>query len=191
MVVRIDLGGQQEQFSGLVQIDAEVAQQMALDGQSQGAVWLKVQRPIGDIDGATELSRCVVTAALDHIQDVPLGHPRPGCGHAGMPDGDSILGSLDKGQRVIIEDGVAKIPDKSSFAGSVATADRLVRTMINVAEVPLVDTIKMMTINPAKIMRINQIKGSLAIGKYADIVIFDKNISVLYTIIEGRIIHKK
>ncbi len=49
---------------------------------------------------------------------------------AGMPDGESILGSLANGQKVIIEDGVAKMPDRSAFAGSVATTDRLVRTMV-------------------------------------------------------------
>ena len=57
---------------------------------------------------------------------------------AGMPDGESILGSLTNGQKVIIEDGVAKLPDRSAFAGSVATADRLVRTMINIAGIPLI-----------------------------------------------------
>ena len=52
---------------------------------------------------------------------------------AGMPDGESILGSLEKGQKVIIEDGVAKLPDRTAFAGSVATTDRLVRTMLEIA----------------------------------------------------------
>src|SRR5690606_33111782 len=52
---------------------------------------------------------------------------------AGMPPGESVLGSLHDGLRVIIEDGVAKLPDRSSFAGSVATADRLVRTMVELA----------------------------------------------------------
>ncbi len=33
---------------------------------------------------------------------------------------------LENGLKVIVEDGVAKLPDRSSFAGSVATADRLV-----------------------------------------------------------------
>ena len=42
---------------------------------------------------------------------------------AGMPNGESILGSLNKGQKVIIEDGVAKMPDRKAFAGSVATTD--------------------------------------------------------------------
>jgi N-acetylglucosamine-6-phosphate deacetylase len=64
---------------------------------------------------------------------------------AGMPEGDSILGNLKTGLKVMIEDGVAKLPDRSAFAGSVATADRLVRTMINVAGVSLQETIRMIT----------------------------------------------
>ena len=108
---------------------------------------------------------------------------------AGMPDGESILGSLDMGQKVIIEDGVAKLPDRTAFAGSVATADLLVRTMINVAEVPLVETIRMLTLTPARIMKIDKNKGSIEIGKDADFVIFDDNINVSHTILEGNVIH--
>lgn len=109
---------------------------------------------------------------------------------AGMPDGESILGSLDKGQKVIIEDGVAKLPDRSAFAGSVATTDRLVRTMVEIAEVPLVDAVKMMTLTPARIMKIDEQKGSIEKGKDADFVIFDDNIHVSHTILEGNVIYK-
>lgn len=109
---------------------------------------------------------------------------------AGMPDGDSILGSLEKGQRVIIEDGVAKLPDRTAFAGSVATTDRLVRTMVNVAEVPLVEVVRMMTLTPARIMKIDGEKGSIQKGKDADFVIFDNNINVSHTILEGNVIYR-
>lgn len=109
---------------------------------------------------------------------------------AGMPDGESILGSLDKGQKVIIEDGVAKLPDRTAFAGSVATTDRLVRTMVNIAEVPLVEAVKMMTLTPARMMKIDQQKGSIQKGKDADFVIFDNNINVSYTILEGNVIYR-
>ena len=107
---------------------------------------------------------------------------------AGMPDGESILGSLEKGQKVLIEDGVAKLPDRTAFAGSVATADRLVRTMINIAEVPLLDAVKMITLTPAKIMKIDNKKGSIRRGKDADLVIFDKSIKVSHTIIGGKVV---
>jgi N-acetylglucosamine-6-phosphate deacetylase len=108
---------------------------------------------------------------------------------AGMPDGESILGSLEKGQKVIIEDGVAKLLDRSAFAGSVATTDRLVRTMVQLAEVPLVEAVRMMTLTPARIMRLDQQKGSIQKGKDADLVIFDDNINVSYTILEGNVIY--
>ena len=110
---------------------------------------------------------------------------------AGMPAGDSILGSKHNGLKVIVEDGVAKLPDRSSFAGSVATCDRLVRTMINMADVPLLEAVKMASQTPANILGIGSSKGSLITGKDADIVIFDSNINVSTTIVQGRVIYNK
>jgi N-acetylglucosamine-6-phosphate deacetylase len=107
---------------------------------------------------------------------------------AGTNDKTSVLGGYKDGLEVIIVDGVAMLPDKSSFAGSVATTDRLVRTMMS-ADVPLIDAIKMMTYTPAKIMNINHIKGELSVGKDADIVIFDNKINVSHTIVNGKIIY--
>ncbi|MGV8134695.1 MAG: N-acetylglucosamine-6-phosphate deacetylase [Mangrovibacterium sp.] len=108
---------------------------------------------------------------------------------AGMSEGKSILGGLRNGLEVIIEDGVAKLPDRTSFAGSVATADRLIRTMINLAEVPLTDAVRMLTSTPARILGVQDTKGSLVPGKDADIVVFDQNIEVEKTIIKGKIIY--
>ncbi|MGV3508786.1 MAG: N-acetylglucosamine-6-phosphate deacetylase [Sphingobacteriaceae bacterium] len=108
---------------------------------------------------------------------------------AGMPEGDSILGNIDNGLKVIVEDGVAKLPDRSAFAGSVATADRLVRSMINFADIPLIEAIQMITSTPARILGVHNSKGSLVAGKDADIVIFDKNINVNTTIINGRVVY--
>ena len=110
---------------------------------------------------------------------------------AGMPEGKSILGNITNGLGVIVEDGVAKLPDRSSFAGSVATADRLVRTMLQVAGVSLINTIQMITETPARIMKINHKKGKLQIGKDADILIFDENITIEMTMINGRIVYQK
>ena len=109
---------------------------------------------------------------------------------AGMPEGIYNLGSLDKGQPVIVENGVAMLSDRSALAGSVATTDRLVRTMINLAEVPLYDAVTMMTSTPASILGIQDRKGSLAVGMDADIVIFDENITVSKTIVAGKTIYE-
>jgi len=110
---------------------------------------------------------------------------------AGTEERESILGSMEHGMKVIVEDGVAKLPDRTAFAGSVATADRLVRTMVTMADVPLTDAIKMITATPARILGISDTKGSLAAGKDADIVIFDDNINIETTIIKGRVVYKK
>ena len=107
---------------------------------------------------------------------------------AGMPEGKSILGSLANGREVIIEDGVAKLPDLSAFAGSVATANRLVRTMLRLAETPLPETIQMMTATPAKIMGIDKVKGALSKGKDADVVIFDNDINIQMTMVCGKVV---
>ncbi|KAA6440614.1 N-acetylglucosamine-6-phosphate deacetylase [Dyadobacter flavalbus] len=109
---------------------------------------------------------------------------------AGMPEGESTLGSLKNGLKVIVEDGVAKLPDRTSFAGSVSTTDRLVRNMVHMADVSLLDAVRMMTVTPARIMGASQ-KGSLAAGKDADIVIFDQDIRVQMTIVQGKIIYEK
>lgn len=109
---------------------------------------------------------------------------------AGMPPGESMLGSIHHGLKVIVEDGVAKLPDRSSFAGSVATADRLVRNMFYMADVPMADAVKMATLTPARIMGVDHIKGSLSTGKNADVLIFDKNIKMKMVMVGGRIVYQ-
>jgi N-acetylglucosamine-6-phosphate deacetylase len=110
---------------------------------------------------------------------------------AGMPPGESVLGSLRDGLKVIVEDGVAKLPDRSSFAGSVATTDRLVRTMITMADVSVLDAVRMATKTPANILGIQDRKGSLVPGKDADIVIFNDDIQIQMTIVNGKIIYTR
>ena len=80
--------------------------------------------------------------------------------------------------RVIIEDGVCKLADRSALAGSIATWDRLIRTMVQKAEVPLEDAIRMGSETPARIMGVYDRKGSLQRGKDADIVLLDKELQV-------------
>lgn len=110
---------------------------------------------------------------------------------AGMPEGPSILGGLADGQECVIEDGVAKLMDRSGFAGSVCTADRLIRTMTTIGGCTLEQAVKMASYNPARVMGIADRKGSLEVGKDADIVIFNDNIDVAKTIVGGRVIYSK
>lgn len=105
---------------------------------------------------------------------------------AGQNVKESILGSLEKGQKVIIEDDVAKMPDRTAFAGSIATDDRLVRTMVHKAGVPLYDAVRMMTLTPARIIGVDSSRGSLEAGKLADLVCFDDNINISGVMVGGK-----
>ena len=104
---------------------------------------------------------------------------------AAMPDGIYTLGNAHNGMNVKVEGNIAKLMDGSAFAGSTATANRLIKTMINVAEVPLLDAVKMLTATPARIMKIDQHTGTIRKGMDADIVIFNKDIEINRTISKG------
>lgn len=108
---------------------------------------------------------------------------------AGMPEGPSMLGSLANGLPVLVEDGVAKLPDRSAFAGSVATTNQLVRNMVQLADVSLLDAVRMASTTPARIMGVASRKGSLVAGKDADLVVFDDALTVSTTIVGGTIVY--
>ena len=80
--------------------------------------------------------------------------------------------------RVIIEDGVCKLADHSALAGSVATMDRLIRTMVQKADIPLADAARMVSETPARIMGVYDRKGSLQKGKDADIIVMDEDLKI-------------
>ncbi len=108
---------------------------------------------------------------------------------AGTQDTASILGGKSNGLPVIIEEGVAKLPDRSSFAGSIATADQLIRTMRDIAGLQLEQAVQMLTRNPARLLNILDHTGTIEKGKQADLVLFDKNIHILKTIIKGKVVY--
>lgn len=90
--------------------------------------------------------------------------------------------------RVIIEDGVCKLADHSALAGSVATMDQLIRTMVQKAEIPLADAVRMASETPAKIMGVFDRKGSLQKGKDADIIVMDEDLNVRAVWATGKLV---
>jgi len=110
---------------------------------------------------------------------------------AGTQVNKSILGSLQDGIDVIVEDGVAKLVDRSAFAGSIATANLLVRTFLQNTKASLPEVIKMITVNPARIMKLAHRKGLIESGYDADVVVFDENIDVYLSIVEGHVKYNK
>jgi N-acetylglucosamine-6-phosphate deacetylase len=100
-----------------------------------------------------------------------------------MPEGEYRLGGLE----MVVKDHAAALKTGDSFAGSVCTTDRLVRTMVQIAGVPLYDAVRMMTATPAKLIGAYDYLGSLQVGKLADLNIFDEEINVKYTLIDGEV----
>lgn len=86
---------------------------------------------------------------------------------------------------------VAKLLARDSFAGSVATMNRCVRNIIKLVGLSIQDAVKMATINPARVIGISKRKGSLSKGMDADIIIFDREINVMMTIVGGRIVFQR
>ncbi len=90
-------------------------------------------------------------------------------------------------RRVVIHDGVCKLADHSALAGSIATMDVMIRTMVN-AGIPFSDAVRMSSETPARILGVIDRKGTLEKGKDADIVIYDSDTRVQFVMQRGRVI---
>ena len=77
----------------------------------------------------------------------------------------------------VIEDGVAKLLDRSAFAGSIATSDILLKTAVK-SGCTIADAVKMMTETPAAVMGLNT-KGKIAAGYDAQFTVFDENLDIV------------
>ena len=100
---------------------------------------------------------------------------------AGLPDGVSELG----GQKVYVKDGRARLAD-GTIAGSTTNLYDEVKALIQFG-IPLRQTIKSATINPAIEIGKDEEVGSIKIGKIADLVVFDKDFNIKMVIAKGRI----
>ncbi len=98
---------------------------------------------------------------------------------------EMILGPIADNRVTIIEDGVAKMPDRLNFAGSIATTDRLLRVMYKEVGIQLPEAVKMLTETPAKAVGVNNI-GALREGYDADIVLFNDNIEIQKVLLKGK-----
>lgn len=101
-----------------------------------------------------------------------------------------MMGNKVTGYEAFISEGVAWVPDHSAYAGSIATFDRLIRTAVDQANIPLTDAVRMASETPAKVMGLSR-KGRLEPGYDADITVFDQDFSVLYTIVGGKTVYRK
>ena len=96
-----------------------------------------------------------------------------------------ILGAQDTGVPVVVKDEVVQLTDFSSYAGSICTMDRAFRTAYRDYGLPLCDVCKMTSLTPARLCGVETRKGSLTIGKDADIVVMSPELLVKHVFIHG------
>jgi N-acetylglucosamine-6-phosphate deacetylase len=106
--------------------------------------------------------KCIGANRLCVISDATSG--------AGLPEGARFrMGALE----YEVHDGVGMMLDRSAFAGSTTLVNEMIPILTNVVGVPLVETIRMMTLTPARVLGMDARIGSIAPGKAADLAIFD------------------
>lgn len=120
---------------------------------------------------------------------------------AGMPEGEYDFG----GRKVIIEDGRSVLPrppvtsalegtpqaETVTLAGSIVTMNKDVENVVKWGLVSLQEAVKMASLNPAKRIGVDDRKGSLEVGKDADIVIMDEDANVYLTLVKGKKVYEK
>lgn len=106
---------------------------------------------------------------------------------AGLLDGSYTLGDLPvtvKGNKAVLTEGGA-------IAGSVTNLMNCLRTAVDVMNVPLASAVKCASGNPAKAIGIFDTHGSLAVGKFADIVLLNPDLSVKHVILRGTLLKER
>lgn len=103
-----------------------------------------------------------------------------------MPDGMYELG----GQPVIVKNNEARL-ENGTLAGSVLKMNLAVKNVMKFLNLPLEEVVKYATINPARNLHIDNVVGSIKVGKRANLVVVDENLNVIMTIRDGKVIYQK
>jgi len=119
--------------------------------------------------------RCIGADRLCVISDATSG--------AGLPDGTRFrMGKME----YEVADGVGMMLDRSSFAGSTTLLNQMIPILIEEVGIPLPEAIRMASLNPARVLGLAQRKGSLEVGKDADLAIFNPDFSAWRVMVAGR-----
>jgi len=105
---------------------------------------------------------------------------------AGLADGEYRLGGL----QVFVKDGTARLAD-GTLAGSTLTMDKAVKNFMTASGCSLPEAVKAASLNQAGLLGIPDRKGSIELGKDADLVIFDADFDIDYTIIGGDVVYAR
>lgn len=100
----------------------------------------------------------------------------------GLPEGEYTLG----GQKIIYRGIVCRLAD-GTVAGSILHLNKGVWNVYSNSDIPLYECVNCASLNPATVLGLDSRKGSIEIGKDADIIITDGEFNVQKTVIGGKI----
>lgn len=119
--------------------------------------------------------KCIGPDRLCVISDATNG--------AGLPEGTHFtMGDMEYD----VHDGVGMMLDRSAFAGSTTLLNQMIPVLVNEVGIPLAEAIRMATLTPARVINVDDRKGSLEAGKDADIAIFNDDFTAWRTMIGGQ-----
>jgi N-acetylglucosamine-6-phosphate deacetylase len=119
--------------------------------------------------------KCIGPDQLCVVSDATSG--------AGLPEGSRFrMGQME----YEVADGVGMMFDRTSFAGSTTLLNEMIPVLTDVVGIPLPEAIRMVSLNPARVLHLERRKGSLEVGKDADLVIFNSDFTAWRTMISGQ-----
>jgi N-acetylglucosamine-6-phosphate deacetylase len=98
-----------------------------------------------------------------------------------------LITDVVSGQQHPVVDGAPRLPD-GTLAGSALTMDRAVANVMRFADLTLPEAVEMATLTPARVLGMEDTRGSIEAGKAADVVLFDDEVNVSLTMIDGRVV---
>jgi N-acetylglucosamine-6-phosphate deacetylase len=104
---------------------------------------------------------------------------------AGMPEGEYKVDA----RTITVRAGAARLPD-GTLAGSVLTMERALHNIMAATGLPLSEAWPMTSWNAARSIGVAQTKGSLEVGKDADLVLLNSSLNVVMTVAEGDVAHE-
>lgn len=103
----------------------------------------------------------------------------------GLSDGEYDLG----GQQVVKRGKEARLAD-GTLAGSTLTMQEAVQNAVSLVGLSITDAVRAAATNPAKLLGLDTRKGSIAVGKDADLTLLSPELTVMATIIDGRVVYR-